>query len=46
MALQRVRDGFIVKDENNLLNIEPDDEVHNAGDQQTFSKLPMGYFMR
>lgn len=28
MARQRVKDGFIAKDENNLLNIEPDGEVH------------------
>jgi hypothetical protein len=27
-ARRRIKDGFIAKDENNLLNIEPDDEVH------------------
>lgn len=28
MARQRIKNGFIANDENNLLNIEPDDEVH------------------
>ena len=28
MARQQIKNGFIAKDENNLLNIEPDDEVH------------------
>jgi hypothetical protein len=27
-ARRRIKDGFIAKDENNLLNIEPDGEVH------------------
>tara|TARA_R110001583_G_C5656267_1_gene409246 strand:- start:2290 stop:2520 length:231 start_codon:yes stop_codon:yes gene_type:complete len=28
MARQRIKDEFIAKDEKNLLNIEPDGEVH------------------
>ena len=28
MARQKIKDGFIAKDENNLHNIEPDGEVH------------------
>jgi hypothetical protein len=28
MARRRIKDGFIANDENNLLNIEPGDEVH------------------
>jgi hypothetical protein len=28
VARRRIKDGFIAKDENNLLNIEPDGEVH------------------
>jgi len=28
MARQKIKDGFIAKDEKNLLNIEPGDEVH------------------
>jgi len=28
MARQRIKDGFIAKDENNLHNIEPNGEVH------------------
>jgi len=27
-ARRRIKNGFIANDENNLLNIEPDDEVH------------------
>ena len=27
-ARQQIKNGFIANDENNLLNIEPDDEVH------------------
>ena len=27
-ARQQIKNGFIATDENNLLNIEPDDEVH------------------
>jgi hypothetical protein len=27
-ARQRIKNGFIANDKNNLLNIEPDDEVH------------------
>ena len=27
-ARRRIKDGFIAKDENNLINIEPDDQVH------------------
>ena len=28
MARKRIKNGFIANDENNLLNIEPDHEVH------------------
>ena len=28
MARKRIKDGFIAKDERNLLNIDPDDEIH------------------
>ncbi|MFT6249743.1 MAG: hypothetical protein ACJAZQ_002968, partial [Cognaticolwellia sp.] len=28
MARQRIKDGFIAKDERNLRNIEPDGEIH------------------
>lgn len=28
MARQKIKDGFIAKDERNLLNIEPDGEMH------------------
>ena len=28
MARQKIKDGFIAKDANNLLNIEPDGETH------------------
>jgi hypothetical protein len=28
MARQRIKDGFIAQDERNLLNIEPDSEIH------------------
>jgi hypothetical protein len=28
MARQKIKDGFIAKDEKNLHNIEPDGEVH------------------
>lgn len=28
MARQKIKDGFIAKDERNLLNIEPDGEIH------------------
>lgn len=27
-ARQKIKDGFIAKDENNLINIEPDGDVH------------------
>lgn len=28
MARQKIKEGFIAKDERNLLNIEPDGEIH------------------
>ena len=28
MARQRIKDGFVAKDERNLRNIEPDGEIH------------------
>ena len=28
MVRQKIKDGFIAKDERNLLNIEPDGEIH------------------
>jgi hypothetical protein len=40
MARQKIKDGFIAKDANNLLNIEPDGETHSCYMYPYLDKTP------